>query len=99
MNRPALSPPFRPRTLKDFPTGTCSAAGVLVEKNAGWRVLAPHLDLDTCVGCLKCYLLCPEGVIHRAGGKVAIEFDFCKGCGICAHECPVRAIEMKVETP
>jgi len=24
-------------------------------------------------------------------------YDFCKGCGICAEECPVKAIEMVKE--
>jgi len=99
MKRPAISPAFRPRSLADFPQGTCSAAGVLVDKNAGWRVLTPSIDLALCVGCLKCQLLCPEGVVYKHEGKVAIEYDFCKGCGVCAHECPVKAIGMKVENP
>jgi pyruvate ferredoxin oxidoreductase delta subunit len=25
------------------------------------------------------------------------DFDFCKGCGICANECPKDAIEMVLE--
>ena len=28
----------------------------------------------------------------------AIDLDFCKGCGICAAECPCGAIEMVPET-
>ena len=27
----------------------------------------------------------------------AIDYDFCKGCGICAAECPCGAIEMVPE--
>jgi pyruvate ferredoxin oxidoreductase delta subunit len=23
-----------------------------------------------------------------------IDYEFCKGCGICAHECPSHCIEM-----
>ncbi|MFP3216806.1 MAG: 4Fe-4S binding protein, partial [Vulcanisaeta sp.] len=26
-----------------------------------------------------------------------IDYDHCKGCGICAHECPVKAIKMVPE--
>jgi pyruvate ferredoxin oxidoreductase delta subunit len=26
-----------------------------------------------------------------------IDFEHCKGCGICAKECPFKAIEMEVE--
>jgi pyruvate ferredoxin oxidoreductase delta subunit len=30
----------------------------------------------------------PEEKYYKA------DLDFCKGCGICAHECPKDAIEM-----
>jgi Pyruvate/2-oxoacid:ferredoxin oxidoreductase delta subunit len=29
--------------------------------------------------------------------KFVIDYDYCKGCGICAHECPRHAIEMVEE--
>jgi pyruvate ferredoxin oxidoreductase alpha subunit len=29
--------------------------------------------------------------------RYAIDYDFCKGCGICAAECPCGAIEMVPE--
>jgi Pyruvate/2-oxoacid:ferredoxin oxidoreductase delta subunit len=28
----------------------------------------------------------------------AIDYDFCKGCGLCVSECPCGAIEMVPET-
>jgi pyruvate ferredoxin oxidoreductase delta subunit len=33
----------------------------------------------------------------KIGGKkrAGVKYDFCKGCGICAEVCPVKAIEMK----
>ena len=27
-------------------------------------------------------------------GKVEVDYTWCKGCGICANECPVKAITM-----
>ena len=35
---------------------------------------------------------------ETAGRGYAIDYDFCKGCGICAAECPSGAIEMRPET-
>ena len=33
----------------------------------------------------------------RKDGKVAIDYDFCKGCGICLKECRPGAIRMEAE--
>jgi pyruvate ferredoxin oxidoreductase delta subunit len=29
--------------------------------------------------------------------KAEVDYDFCKGCGICAHECKSKSIEMLKE--
>ena len=45
-----------------------------------------------------CVTLCPEGCVHETDeGFVAPDYTYCKGCGICAEECPGEAIEMKQE--
>ncbi|HOO65186.1 MAG TPA: 4Fe-4S binding protein, partial [Synergistaceae bacterium] len=70
----------------------------ITEKNAGWRVFRPVLDTQKCVGCGRCYLLCPDGAIHQESEKIfVIDYDFCKGCGICAQECKLGAISMRKE--
>ena len=35
---------------------------------------------------------------RRGPTRTPIDLDFCKGCGICAQECPCGAIEMRPET-
>lgn len=66
---------------------------------AGWRSSRPVVDLANCVGCLVCWIYCPEpAIIVTEDGKVAIDYDHCKGCGICAVECPRRAIRMVRES-
>jgi pyruvate ferredoxin oxidoreductase delta subunit len=30
-------------------------------------------------------------------GKIEFELNFCKGCGICANECPTKAITMVLD--
>ena len=83
-----------------FAKNTCFAAGHLVAKNAGWRNVRPVLDAAACTLCLQCYLYCPDGTIFKvrdAAGEtvaLAIDYDFCKGCGVCARACKFQAIEM-----
>lgn len=51
------------------------------------------VDPGRCCGCLTCVRICPYGtpvVTHRA--KMLVEK--CQACGLCAPECPARAISM-----
>ncbi len=86
-----------PSGIDDIPNVTAYEAGYLVTKNSGWRNFRPVIDTQKCVGCLSCYLHCPDGVIFRKDGKVAIDYDFCKGCGICEKICRPGAIVMEAE--
>lgn len=48
-----------------------------------------------CFHCDNCYGFCPDGAIHKApDGTLEIDYEYCKGCGICASECPCGAIKM-----
>jgi 2-oxoacid:acceptor oxidoreductase delta subunit (pyruvate/2-ketoisovalerate family) len=49
----------------------------------------------SCSNCDNCYGYCPDNaIIKRADGSLEINYDYCKGCGICATECPCGAIKM-----
>jgi len=64
-------------------------------KTGNWRVFKPILDSSKCVRCLRCWVFCPEAtVIRREDNSVEIDYDYCKGCGICAQVCAVKAITM-----
>jgi Pyruvate/2-oxoacid:ferredoxin oxidoreductase delta subunit len=60
----------------------------------------------TCNRCDNCLNFCPDMSVTRSGDwfKSGLEYpfyeflyDYCKGCGICAAECPRRAITMEEE--
>jgi Pyruvate/2-oxoacid:ferredoxin oxidoreductase delta subunit len=53
----------------------------------------------TCFECDNCYGVCLDNAIVKLGpGKgFAIDLDHCKGCGLCAAECPSGAIGMVPE--
>jgi pyruvate ferredoxin oxidoreductase delta subunit len=65
-----------------------------------WRTFRPVWNKEHCINCLFCFMFCPDSAVVVEEGKFK-EFDYryCKGCGICAHECPtkVKAIAMVEE--
>ena len=73
-------------------------------KTGLWRVLRPVIDLEKCIpaktdkmACFNCWVYCPDGVISKTIRPV-IDYEYCKGCGICAEECPAKAITMIEES-
>jgi 2-oxoacid:acceptor oxidoreductase delta subunit (pyruvate/2-ketoisovalerate family) len=56
------------------------------------------MSCGNCFGCDNCYGVCPDNaIIKLADGQYAVDYDYCKGCGLCAAECPCGAIEMEPE--
>ena len=50
---------------------------------------------DSCAACLVCVRRCPYGVPSINREDVSeINEALCQGCGICASECPVKAIQL-----
>ena len=87
-------------TSDEFPLGaTIPVAGNSCEYvTGGWRSERPYRDDDKCTQCLLCWVFCPDTSVMVADEKVYdFDYDHCKGCGICAHECPSDAIEMVPE--
>lgn len=56
-------------------------------------------NCGTCNECENCYVFCPDVSILKNMRKLsrAIDYDYCKGCGICFTECPRCAISMVEE--
>ncbi|MCX6574737.1 MAG: 4Fe-4S binding protein, partial [Candidatus Aminicenantes bacterium] len=40
---------------------------------------------------------CPEPAIEVVDEWPVVDYDYCKGCGICAEECPSKCIVMVEE--
>ena len=57
------------------------------------------LSCGNCFECDKCYGVCPDNSVIKLGPGKRFEFDYdyCKGCGLCAAECPCGAIDMVAE--
>jgi 2-oxoacid:acceptor oxidoreductase delta subunit (pyruvate/2-ketoisovalerate family) len=72
--------------------------GGLNEENALFEARR-CLSCGNCFECDNCFGVCPDNAVIKLGGtnRYEINYDFCKGCGICVSECPCGAIEMVPE--
>jgi NADPH-dependent glutamate synthase beta subunit-like oxidoreductase len=72
--------------------------GGLTEDNALFEARR-CLSCGNCFECDNCYGVCPDNAVIKLGPgqRYAFNLDYCKGCGICAAECPCGAIEMVAE--
>ena len=61
------------------------------------RLLKPVVLDEVCRRCKVCRpeLACPDMcIITDSEGNVQIDYNYCRGCGICPLMCPFKAIEM-----
>ncbi|MDI6873133.1 4Fe-4S binding protein [Candidatus Solincola sp.] len=90
--------PGRKRKEKPEEIGFLTTLSVPSEGSVGltgtWRTFRPVLDQERCNKCLLCWIYCPEACITK---ELRINYDYCKGCGVCAEECPTRAMSMVKE--
>lgn len=93
-------------TAAELPAGGLLEAGTAQNfKTGSWRSLRPVWNKDKCIHCLTCWIFCPDSAIKIAPDPkkttvvTGIDYDYCKGCGICARECPdkIKAITMEEE--
>jgi heterodisulfide reductase subunit A-like polyferredoxin len=79
------------------------AARVLSQENLAAGGSVAVVDEAKCTGCLTCVRICPFDVPKiqpdRPGagnilGAAYIQPAVCQGCGLCAAECPARAIQL-----
>jgi len=78
-------------------------SGKLNSDTVSVELTQPYVDATKCVVCLTCYRCCPHGAITIEHGeqfdnlyKSAAQMNplACRRCGICAAECPGKAIQL-----
>jgi 2-oxoacid:acceptor oxidoreductase delta subunit (pyruvate/2-ketoisovalerate family) len=65
-------------------------------ERSSWRVFTPTIDYSKCIRCHQCWLFCPDAAYSiDKKGYTHPDPKTCKGCGICANQCPVKCIKME----
>ncbi len=66
----------------------------------GRQALAEAGRCFSCGRCVfrdNCFHYCPDMAVRRVPGGYAVADEYCKGCGLCARECPTGSIAMQEE--
>ena len=90
---PVAKLPVERRTDDDEIEGGVSGPEALAEAHRCF-------SCGNCMACDNCWTLCPDNAVIKTaeiasdGSHYYFDFDFCKGCGICAAECPCGFIGM-----
>ncbi len=55
-------------------------------------------DAKKCIGCGKCFAICPEKAHKIVDGAHVLDRDLCIECGACAENCYAESLEMAGKT-
>lgn len=68
-----------------------AATNTFMASVADWRVVKPVYNRDLCIDCQNCWVFCPDtSIVSRDKKMIGIDFDHCKGCGVCVEVCPTN---------
>lgn len=71
-------------------------ANLSLSKKEALLELRRCLSCGVCNLCDNCWKFCPDLCIVKGGEEYRIDYDYCKGCGICFNECPRGAMSLQV---
>ncbi len=92
----AHSPKTIEESLSQAAAAVARACTVLAKDQIQISGVVSVVDPDKCAACLTCVRVCPYTVpVINKDGVAEIEAAMCHGCGICASECPGKAIKLQ----
>ncbi len=88
-----------PKTIRETIAQAQAAAGraqtFLARDSINLGAAVAQVNGELCAACLICVRACPFGVpFINEEGYSEIDPSKCHGCGVCASECPAKAIQL-----
>jgi 2-oxoacid:acceptor oxidoreductase delta subunit (pyruvate/2-ketoisovalerate family) len=89
----------QPRLLAEERTGSFDEIDLRVSAGTSIREAGRCFNCGLCNQCDNCYDFCPDVAVRRGRDMKDrhIDYDYCKGCGLCAAECPRNAVTLGKE--
>jgi heterodisulfide reductase subunit A len=92
----AHSPKMIDESLSQAAAAVSRACTILAKDQIQVGGVVCVVDPEKCAACLTCVRVCPYNVpVINKDGVAEIEMAMCQGCGICASECPGKAIKLQ----
>ena len=91
----AHSPRLVTETISQAYAAASRASTFLSQDQITLSAVTARVDPEKCASCLICVRSCAYGVPRiNEEGISEIDEALCRGCGVCAAECPAKAIEL-----
>jgi len=92
----AHSPKLIDESLSQASAAVSRACTILSRETIQVGGVVSVVDQEKCAACLSCVRVCPYNVpTINVEGAAEIEVAKCQGCGLCASECPAKAISLQ----
>ncbi len=89
----------KPRLLREERVRTFAEIDLNISADLAMREAKRCFNCGLCNQCDNCRLFCPDLSVIREDTLQGrrIDYDYCKGCGICVVECPRNAMVLEEE--
>jgi len=82
-----------------WPRQAFTLLAIVQNVHRNWRQFRPVLHQELCTRRWICFVRCPEGAITLDANEYpVVDYDECKGCLLCVHDCPTHAFTTEKES-